>query len=158
MSGETGKSVAAAVWPWREEPERRERERARLARERRRSGLVQGIVGGIAAFLLTRYVSPVAGTVVAVIAGTLLLLALASPLGAYGKVTSWIGRFAHGVGLAVTWLLLPVLFVLVFWPLGLALRARGRLRLRTSPDRTAGSYWGSAGTWPKPADDYRRQF
>jgi hypothetical protein len=150
--------VLDAVWPWRRQDEIRARRLAAEARDARRAGLIQGVVGLVAAFLLLRYVHPVPAALVAGIAATLALVAQLSPLGAFARVRHGVGRFAHGVGLAVTWLTLPVVFLLVFWPLGALLQAGGKLRLRRDPDPDADTYWRPADEWPRSLDDYRRQF
>lgn len=150
--------VTQAVWRWRPDPERRARRIAREAREGRIRGLIQGVVGLLAAFVLYRWFSPVAAGIVAAIALTITVIALASPRGTFARLTHWVGRFAHGVGLVVTWICLPVLFYLVFLPLGLILRARKRLRLTRGPEPERETYWSSAGSWPKAKEGYERQF
>lgn len=152
------REVTHAVWRWRPDPERRSRRIAREARAGRIRGLVQGLVGLLAAFVLYRWVSPVAAGVVAAIALSLTLVALVSPRGAFAHLSHWVGRFAYVVGWLVTWILLPILFFLVFLPLGLTLRARGRLRLSRRPEPERETYWRSAGSWPKAPADYERQF
>ena len=150
--------VTHAVWRWRPDPDRRARRIAREAREGRIRGLVQGLVGLVAAFVLYQWFSPIAAGVVATIALSITLVALVSPRGAFARLTHWVGRFAYGVGLGVTWIFLPILFFLVFLPLGLVLRARGRLRLTRAPEPERETYWNSAGSWPKAPQDYERQF
>jgi hypothetical protein len=99
----------------------------------------------------------VAAVVVAAIALTVAALALVSPLGAYRGLDTALGHFARWVGTAVTWLLLPLLYVLVFLPVGAFLRLRRRLRLTRGPDPALATYWisrdGSQG-----AERFRRQF
>lgn len=157
--------VAAAVWRWREETGLDGvREPALAARAARRQGAIRAGIGFVAAALIYVFWNPVAATVVAAIATLLLILALASPLGAYAWIDRWVARFAHGVGLAVTWLLMPVLYYLVFLPVGLVLRSRGRLRLIRSLDPEASSYWIVRAEDRRDGDehgavhDYGRQF
>lgn len=152
------RAVTQTVWRWRPDPERRARRRAREAREARIRGLVQGVVGLLAAFVLYRWFSPIAAGIVAAIALTVTLIALVSPRGAFARLTEWVGKFAYGVGLIVTWIFLPILFYLVFLPLGWTLRARKRLRLTRGPEPGRETYWSSAGTWPKRREEYERQF
>jgi len=120
------------------------------------------VVGLGAAALLYLFWSPVAAAVVGSIATVLLLLALASPLGLYRRIDGWLARFAHAVGLAVTWLLMPLLYYLVFLPVGLLLRLRGRLRLTRELDPRASSYWivrgGDDASKDAKVHDYHRQF
>lgn len=157
--------VAAAVWRWRDEtgPDSA-RGSVHAARSARRQGAIRAGIGLVAAALIYLLWNPVAAAVVAGIAGLLLVLALASPLGAYAWIDRWVARFAHGVGLAVTWLLMPVLYYLVFLPVGLVLRSRGRLRLVRSLDPEAASYWIVRAEDRRDGDehgtvhDYGRQF
>ena len=162
--------VAATVWPWREATVADgDRESELAARAARRQGAIRGGVGLVAAALIHVLWSPVAAAVVAGIATLLLIPALVSPLGVYARIDRWIAKFAHGVGLAVTWLLMPLLYYLVFLPVGWVLRARRRLRLVRSLDPEAASYWivraedrqaeekGATGR-RDIVHDYRRQF
>ena len=105
---------------------------------------------------------PPLAVVVVAVSLLVLALALASPLGAYARFEHLLGRFAHGVGTVVNWLLMPLLYVLLFLPAGLLLRARGSLRLTRRPDPRAATYWSSrdaARRWQGDGTDrYRRQF
>jgi len=130
------------------------------ARRLRREGAVRGAVGLAAAALLALWKPPFAA-VVAAIALVVLALALASPLGAYARLSGWIERFGHGVGTAVTWTLMPLLFYGLFLPVGLALRAGGKLRLTRSPDPSRPSYWSEPPDgqgWGGGPERYRKQF
>jgi len=78
--------------------------------------------------------------------------------------------FAHFVGTLVTWILMPLLYVVLFVPVGLVLRATGKLRLERRPDDREVTYWRSprvgesagdrgAGRWQGDGlERYRRQF
>jgi len=147
--------VARAVWPWREVAARSAEQQSRAAAAARLQGVLHAAVGLVAAGLIYLFWHPTAAAVVAVLATLLLVVALVSPLGAYRRLDHWIARFAHGVGLAVTWLLMPLLYYLLFLPVGLVLRLRGRLRLTRSPEPTRPSYWIPRG---QDRHDYRRQF
>ena len=130
------------------------------ARRLRREGVVRGAVGLVAAALLALWKPPFAA-VVAAIALVVLALAIASPLGAYGRLSGWIERFARGVGTAVTWILMPLLFYGLFLPVGLLLRAGGKLRLTRAPDPARPSYWTEPAEgrgWGGPPERYRKQF
>lgn len=150
-----------AVWPWRRETAD---DRSQAARSARRRGAVQAAVAFVVAALLLLW-KPILAAVVAAIALAVLLLALASPLGGFARLERGVERFAHAVGLAVTWLLMPLLFYLVFLPVGLVLR-RGRLRFTGNPDRALPTYWqrradadGEPSGWQRGGrDSYRRQF
>lgn len=151
--------VAAEVWPWREAGEGEDTGAVRArARRARRQGAIRALVGLVAAAVIYRYWSPVAAAVVASIATIVLLLALVSPLGAYRRLDGWIAKLAYAIGLAVTWLLMPLLYYLVFFPVGLLLRARGRLRLTRRLEPRAHSYWTIRGEDGAESHEYRRQF
>ena len=99
-----------------------------------------------------------AAIVVAAIAATLTLLALVSPLGAFRRLTELLERFAHGVGVVLTWVLMGLVYYLLFLPVGLFLRATGRLRLEKRPDPSRATYWRPAQRRPDGLERYRRQF
>lgn len=152
MSGEAiHERAAAAVWDWRREegsaPAPDE------ARRVRRRGLVRGgisllVAGGLALW------KPLLGAVAAGVALALLALALLAPRTAYPRLEGWIATFARGVGVAVTWVTLTLVFVLVFLPMGLLLRATGRLRIAPGLDPEATTYWRPA----DPPGRHERQF
>jgi hypothetical protein len=156
--------VAAAVWRRREEGPGGGPEALAAAVIARRQGAIRAGIGLVAAAVIYVLWNPVAAVVVAGIAGLSLILALASPLGAYARIDRWMAGFAHVVGTAVTWLLMPVMFYLVFLPVGLVLRSVGRLRLIRSLDPEAASYWivrtedRRDGDEQGTVHDYRRQF
>jgi len=150
--------VSAAVWEWRPEGEAAAERRAGEARRARRQGVVRGAVGlAVAALIWWLWQSP-AAAVVAAIALAVAALALASPLGAYRGLDVALGHFAHWVGTAVTWLLLPVLYLVVFLPVGVLLRLRRRLRLTRKPDPALASYWVRRSEAPAGAETHQRQF
>jgi hypothetical protein len=150
------------AWPWRRAPG--DDGRTAAARVARHRGAVQAAVAFAVATLLLLW-KPILAAVVASIALVVLALALVSPLGGFARLERGVERFAHGVGLAVTWLLMPILFYLLFLPAGLLLR-RGKLRFTGNPDRDEATYWqhrdaqtGDAGGWQKDGlPSYRRQF
>jgi hypothetical protein len=133
---------------------------AQRRRRLRRQAAVRAAVGLAIAALLALW-KPLFAAVVAAIALALLAVALAAP-GAYGRIAAGLERFGHWVGRAVTWLLMPLLFYLLFLPVGLALRAAGKLRITRGPDPSRATYWDT----PEPgqrwggggAASYRRQF
>lgn len=151
--------VSRVVWGWRDAGPRQADERRREASAARRRGAVGGAVGLAAAVLVAfGFDHPVAGAVIAGIALALAATALASPLGAYATVSRGLERFARAVASAVTWVLMTLLYYLVVLPLGLVLRARGRLRITRRPDPALPSYWTPTDGRERPADSYRRQF
>jgi hypothetical protein len=101
---------------------------------------------------------PVLGVVAGGLTVVLLLVALLSPVRVHPRVERGLAGFARGVGLVVSWVTLTGVFFLVFLPLGLMLRALGKLRLDPGLDRSAASYWrapDTVGAWPERHD---RQF
>lgn len=151
--------AAAIAWTWRERAGSREKARTREAAAARRRGALGGAIGlAVAAVLQLFFHKPVAAAVVAIIAAVFTLLALAFPLGAYKGLTRVLDRFAHAVGLAVTWVLMTVLFYLVFLPVGAFLRARGKLAISRGADRRLPSYWTSTEEREPALESYRRQF
>jgi hypothetical protein len=96
--------------------------------------------------------------VVLAVAALLLLLALVSPLGAFRRVGRALELFGRAVGVALTWLLMAVVYYALFLPVGLLLRARGRLRLRKRLDPAAPTYWTPVPERPASLERYRRQF
>lgn len=156
-------SDPAAPWPaWRPAPppsaaaEEASRRRAHL----RRQGAVRAAIGLAIAALLALW-KPLFAAVVAAIALVFLLVALTAP-GAYARIAAGLERFGHWVGRALTWLLMPLLYVLLFFPVGLALRAAGKLRLTRGPEPARASYWDAPepgqGWGESGAVGYRRQF
>ncbi len=159
-----GASVAATAWPWRAASAAGPEAHRRRAAAARRAAAWRAAVGLAVAAALAFW-KPWLAVVVAAVSLLVLALALASPLGAYARLEGALARFAHGVGMAVTWLLMPLLYYLLFMPVGVALRAAGKLRLTRRPDPRAATYWTTppgadrAGRWQGEGPDrYRRQF
>lgn len=153
----------SSPWPaWKPGPSPDAAAAAAADRRRRlrREAAVRAVIGLAIAALLALW-KPLFGAVVAAIALVLLAVALSAPR-AYGRIAAGLERFGHWVGRAVTWLLMPLLYVLLFLPVGLALRTAGKLRITRGPDPSRATYWDT----PEPgqgwggagADSYRRQF
>jgi hypothetical protein len=147
----------AARAVWQPDAPRGDGAAAAAARARRR-GLWQAGAGLTAAGLLAWLWRPAAGLLAGGVAVVLGLLALVSPLGAFAAAGRLFERLGTGIGAAVAWLLLGALHFLVFLPLGLALRSRGRLRLTRGFDARLSTYWVSAHRWRHDEEAYRRQF
>jgi hypothetical protein len=147
------------AWSWRERAAGGAAEGAREAAANRRKGLIGGAIGLVAAaavyFVLHR---PMAAAVIAGIAIFAVLIAMASPLGLYRGLTRVLDRFAHAVGSAVTWVLMAVLFYFVFLPIGLLMRARGKLAISRGADRRLSTYWTSTERRERTPESYRKQF
>lgn len=148
------------TWPaWRPLPRPEEaRQSANSARRRlRRQGAVRSLVGLLVAALLALW-KPLFAVVVAAIALAFGVVALAAP-GTYARIAAGLERFGYWLGSALTWILMPLIFFLLFLPVGLWLRMRGRLRITRGPDASLDTYWER----PQPGQEwgvapYRRQF
>ena len=150
--------ASSVAWSWRDRAAGEAAARVREAAANRRKGVIGGVIGlTIAALIYFVFDRPVAAAVVAGIAVVIALLALASPLGLYKGLTRALDRFAYFVGSALTWILMPVLFYLVFLPMGLLLRARGKLAISKSADPRMPTYWKSTEREKTP-ESYRKQF
>ena len=151
---------AALVWNWRraEGQDSSQVEEAKKNAAARRKGVIGGAVGlTVAAIFYFVFDRPVLAAVVAGIALVLTLLAFLAPA-AHLKVQGGLDRFGHAVGMAVTWVLMTLLYYLLFLPVGLFLRARRRLAVTQHPDRRLPSYWSSTEDRPWTAESYRKQF
>ncbi len=130
--------------------------RARLRRE----AAVRALVGVAVAAALAFW-KPVLGGVVGGIALLVLAAGLVAPVAVYARLATALDRFARAVGTAVTWLLMPLLFYGLFLPVGLLLRATGKLAITRGPDPARATYWEAprAGhDWTAGAAAHRKQF
>jgi hypothetical protein len=120
--------------------------------------LIGGAIGlAVAALVYFWFHRPVAAAVIAAVAVSIALIALASPLGLYKGLARALDRFAYGVGSVITWVLMTLLFYLVFLPLGAVLRARGKLAISKGADRRLTTYWKPTESEKTP-ESYRKQF
>ncbi|HEX3130345.1 MAG TPA: hypothetical protein VH394_23615 [Thermoanaerobaculia bacterium] len=147
---------SAVAWDWRraggsEDPDRK------LDAATRRRGLIGGAVGLAAAAAIYLWWRPNLAYVVAGVSIVLTLLALAVPP-AYRKVTGLLDLFAHVVGMAVTWVFMTLIYYVLFFPVGLLLRAQKKLAVTQHPDRRLPTYWSSTEGKPWTAESYRKQF
>lgn len=151
---------SAVVWDWRG-GETEESRRAREAAHIRRRGLIGGAVGlTVAALVFFLWKKPVPAAVIAGIALLLSLPGLLAPLTAGRSVGRALDRFGHAVGLGVTWVLMTLLYYLLFLPVGLFLRTRGKLGITRAFDPRRSSYWTSVEERERARapESYRRQF
>ena len=148
--------ISQTVWDWRARASGAIGTTAARRAAARRQGLIQAAVGFTAAILIGFLWRPVGGVVVASVTALLAVLAFAAPA-AHERVQALLQAFGRGVGGVFTWLLMPILFYLVFWPTGLLLRARQRLRITRGADRSLATYWTEPERLPTP-ESYRRQF
>jgi len=158
LQSQSRAEASSIAWSWRDRAAGATESRAREAAANRRKGLIGGVIGlAVAALFYFWLHRPVAAAVIAAIALAIVLLAMLSPLGLYKGLTRGLDRFAHAVGSAVTWVLMPVLFYLVFLPIGLVLRARGKLAITKGADRRLPTYWTPTEREKTP-ESYRKQF
>ncbi|MFY9824628.1 MAG: hypothetical protein WAM82_24840 [Thermoanaerobaculia bacterium] len=158
-STETRPEASAVAWNWRDRAGLATHSLAAEARSLRIRGVV-GLAVGLALAALLYFVGHKVKTaeVVAGIAIVLALLALAAPLTAFKKVNHFLEIFARGVATGVSWTLMTFLFYVVFWPIGLVLRAGHKLAITRGADRRLPSYWISTEDRATPLESYRRQF
>lgn len=149
------RSAAETAWRWRERAQGVD-DRAAAAAARKR-GALGGVVGLLAAVAVSFW-RPGAAWIVASIAVITTLLALASPLGGFRRLTHALEAFGHGVGVTLTWVLMTVAYALLFLPVGLALRAAGKLRITRGADARLASYWQLPPPAPPGLDGYRKPF
>lgn len=148
--------AAMVVWRWRDEESLDSRPgEARAARVR---GLLQSSFGLAVGALVYGFVSPGAGIVIGSVASVILACALLSPLGLFARIEAvfrWIG---HGIGVAVTWLTLGLLFFGFFLPFGLLFRRGRKDGMKRFYVPEAESYWTAREAPAEGVDAYRRQF
>ncbi len=148
---------SAVAWDWRHAADTTIKDDAKANAAARKRGVIGGLVGLLIATAAYFFWRPGVAWVIAGISLSLALLAVAAPP-AYRKVAGLLDRFGHAVGMAVTWVLMTLLYWLLFLPVGLLLRARKRLAVTTHPDRRLPSYWASTEGKPWTAESYRKQF
>lgn len=151
---------SAVVWDWRggdRDPSRPAREAAKL-RQRALLGAAIGLTAAALVWFLWK--KPVPALVIAAVALLLSLPGLVAPLTAGRSVARALDRFGYAVGLGVTWVLMTLLYYLLFLPVGLVLRARGRLGITRSFDPHRPSYWNvvEERERARTPESYRRQF
>jgi len=147
---------SAVAWDWRRAGGNADSESKKNAAARKR-GLIGGAVGLAVAVLVFYLWRPKLAYVIAAVSITLTLLALAAPP-VYRKVTGLLDRFGHAVGMAVTWIFMTLLYYLLFFPVGLLLRAQRKLAITRCPDPRLASYWSSTEGKAGTAESYRKQF
>ncbi len=140
MQPNQGRSEAAAViWDWRgggsaDAP-------TEGARDIRIRGAVQALVGATAGGLIFHFVSPTLGSVVWTIAGIILASALLSPRGLFAGIEKLFVSVGAGIGRAITWIVLPAIFYLMFFPFGVLLRRGRRDSMKRFYEPDADTYW-----------------
>ena len=147
--------AAEVVWQWRREPAGDDR--AAAAAAARSKGAIGGLIG-LAVATALYFWKPQLAMVVAAIAVLTTVLALASPLGGFRRLTAALDAFARGVGVTMTWLLIGLAYYLLFLPVGLFLRATGKLHVTRGADAARATYWQEPTAPPPSLDGYRRPF
>ncbi len=145
--------AAAVIWDWQatEPPPGSSTAGLRLR------GTIQATVGAGAGVVFLSLDARILAAVALTIAAGLLASALISPGGLYSAIDRAFRALGHQVGRALSWLLLPAVFYLVFWPFGRLFRRGKRDTMKRSFDPEAESYWSPHRT-VSPPESYRRQF
>lgn len=152
------RNPSAVAWSWRKSAGP-ESSRAREAAAARTRGAIGGAVGlSAAAVVWFFFEKPVVAAVIAGIAVAIALTAFLFPLTLYRKLNAGLEAFARAVGTAVTWVLMTALFYLLFLPVGLLLRARGRLGITRKTDPALPTYWAATDGRARTPESYRKQF
>lgn len=129
--------AAEVIWRWRERPGL---ERERIARLRK-GGIVRAGLAAVIGTSLMFFDRTIMGSIALTIAAITLVLALASPAGAYAKLERGIDRIGAIVGKIVAYLLLAPVFYLFFVPFRALARRGRRDRLMRELERERASYW-----------------
>lgn len=145
--------AARTIWNWRAtgEPE------ASSHRQPRLRGTIQAAVGVGIGSVFWWLGHGGLGTVAFTIASLLLLSALFSPHGLYQAIDRALRAFGRWVGRVLSWILLPIIFYLVFFPFGLFFRRNDNDTMKRTFDADADTYWSPHKTTPASIS-YRRQF
>jgi len=150
---------SSVAWSWRQVALSEAELRAREAQAARKRGAWGGAIGLSAAALVYFALGrPVAAAVIAAVAVLITLIAFAAPLTLYKSLSRALDRFAHAVAAGVTWALMTLLFYLLFLPVGLFLRMRGKLAITRGADRRLATYWTSTEGRARTPESYRKQF
>ncbi|MCB1150238.1 hypothetical protein KDK88_01730 [bacterium] len=143
--------VLAVVWNWRHAAP------AASGGHARRRGLIQtAVILAVAAGLRWGLGHELPAMIAAGVAAVVLGTSQAVP-GAFAAIEGFGKRLGFWVGTALTWLTLVPLWLLVFLPAGLILKATGRDPLHRKPHAPGLTYWIPRRSRPAP-EDYARQF
>ena len=129
--------AAAAIWSWREAPQRP----AGSPRRARLRGALQGAVGIVLGALFLALGHGVVGWIAAGIGTTVLLAALLSPTGLYAAIEGAFAALGERVGRGLAYLLMPAIFYGFFLPFSLLFRRGRRDAMRRFYEPEAASYW-----------------
>ncbi len=146
--------AAAVIWDW-QTPVRPEGSGS--AGHSRLRGTLQAAVGvGVGTVFLVLGLGLLAA-VVFTVAGLLLSSALLSPNGLYAAIDRAFRVLGRWVGQTLSWILLPAIFYLVFFPFGRFFRRGENDRMKRFFETEAATYWQPHRTIPA-SRSYRRQF
>jgi hypothetical protein len=158
---EQGIEPGAAAWGWQRggAAGSGQAERAREAAAARRQGLIGGAIGLAAAAVFALVLHrPVLAAVVAAIALASAVAAAAAPLTLYRRLARVFELLGLAAGTALTWVLMTILYYLLFLPVGLVMRAAGKLTFTRFRNPRAASYWTTTDGRTRSAESYRHQF
>jgi hypothetical protein len=128
------------VWTWQPSAATPSRPDARPLRVR---GSLQAGAGLAVAAGLAWWGLRTPALVVGGVACAIGIAALASPLGAFAAIERAFATLGRGVGRALTWSLLPLIFYLFFAPFAVLFRRGRRDSMKRRFDAGAASYWTS---------------
>jgi hypothetical protein len=103
------KDPSAVVWDWNRTGTGDDPNEAKRNAAARKRGVIGGLIGLLVAAAVYFFWRPGLAYVIAAVSLALALLALAAPP-AYRKVAGLLDRFGHAVGMAMTWLLMTLLY------------------------------------------------
>lgn len=152
--------AADAVWPWRagHRTEAAGHELAMPAALARREGMLRGVIGGVIGTLVFFFWHANLAWVVWGLAGFTFLAAAVSPTGLYRGIQRVVEAIATGIGVTLTWILLPLLFYGFCLPFGLLTRRGMKDKLERWFDQQSPSYWKTRRDPEREAVFYERQF
>jgi hypothetical protein len=107
----------------------------------RKRGIKQVAITASLAALLYFFFSEHVGTIVAGVAGVLLVSSMLFPLSVYAWIESTVGWIATTLQKAVTWLLMLVIFGVIFAPFGYLFRRGKHDKLKRWMEPESDSYW-----------------
>lgn len=128
--------AAAVVWDWRAPDDSPDR-----AAAARKAGVIRALVAGVAGGAFFFFGRVTMASVVWSLGGLTLLLALASPLGAYAALDRAVARLGQLIGTGLTWILLAPVYYLFFAPFGLLFKRGRKDPMKRALSKDAESYW-----------------
>jgi hypothetical protein len=130
----------------------------RTSRRNRVKGVVQALAGALVGVLVYRFWSRAVGTVALSGASIVFLAALLSPGHAFVFIEKILARLAWLVGSLLTWILLTAVYLLIFTPIAIIRRLRGRDPMERAFVAGAPSYWQDHARAGPGLERYKTQF